>query len=426
MGEHINMTYKQPDGLDPRRYKNRTNSRSFVRRGDTSQYAIRERRAALAQIRTTRRAPNGQAVAAGRAVPAFRLDKEDATRRSPQQEKRVVTMPHEAVQPLTWAERHARYRGRATAQPAQDRLVPRTLAQTGRPAPVGQMRPRKQLPRQHASTRVSSRVPVRSGKLRGNGSFWRRFLGFLCVLAVIGGGIGFALLSPTFRVQQVDISGTHNPRLIASIRGMGIRGQDIFLLDQSALVNRLEALPPVASASLGVQLPSTVTVAIQERLPVLLWQTSKAVFALAQDGTVIAPQSELSGTDHLAVVVDNRPGAVKLGPGAHLNAADIVFVEQIFEQVPGIEGVAPFSLHYVDTINEGGSSVPANQAGSGSYVIVSANGWSAYLGDAQNSNSLANRLLELQQILNIARQKNVQLATIDLRFGLRPTYTLKS
>lgn len=331
-------------------------------------------------------------------------------------------MPHEAVQPLTWAERHARYRGQATSQPAQERLVPRTLAQTGRPAAVGQMRVRKPLPRQ----RIVTRVPSRSGKLRRSRSFWRRFLGLLFVLAVVGGGIGFALLSPTFRVQQIDISGTQNPKLIASIRRMGIEGQDIFLLNQSALTTRLESLPPVASASLGVQLPSTVMVAIQERVPVLLWQAGKVTFGLAQDGTVIAQQSDLSGTDHLALVVDTRRSAVQVRPGTRFNAADIVFVEQVFEQVPGIEGVAPFSLQYVDSINVGGRLVPANQAGGGSYVIVSANGWRAYLGDSQSSNSLADRLQELQQILSLVRQKNLQIATIDLRFGLRPTYTLKS
>ncbi len=397
------MTYKQPDGLDPRRYKNRAStpvSRSFVRRGEAIQRVARERRASSSPARSPRPAQAG-AVAAGR---------------------RVVTMPHEAVQPLTWAERHDRYRRQPTSRSARERLVPRTLAQTGRPARMEpQIRPLKPLPRQ----RASSRVPVRSGKLRGNGRFWRLW-GLLFVLVVAGGGIGFALFSPTFRVQQIDISGTRNPRLITSIQHLGMQGQDIFLLDQSAMLARLESLPAVANASLGMQLPNTITVAVQERMPVLLWQAGQQTYGLAQDGTVIAPQSELSGTEHLALVVDTRHAASQVHPGSHFNAADIVFLEQVFEQVPGIEGVAPFSLQYVDTITTGGHTVPANVAGSGSYVIVSANGWKAYLGDSQNSTSLANRLTDLQQILNIARQQNVQLATIDLRFGLRPTYTLKA
>lgn len=335
-------------------------------------------------------------------------------------------MPHEAVVPPTWAERHASHPTRRAAQPTPGRLVPRTLAQTGRPAPVGQMRARKVLPRQGTVSPVRTRVPVRSGQLRRGGSFWRRFLGLLLVLALVGTGIGFALLSPLFRVQQVKVSGTRNPKLIASIQQMGIQGQTIFLLDQAALTTRLETFPLVASARLSVQPPSTVQVSLVERVPVLLWQVGKAIFGLAQDGTVIAPENELSGIDHLALVVDSRHVAVQVHPGTRLNAADVIFVEQVFEQVPDIEGVGSFSLQYIDSIIIGGHSFSANQAGSGSYVLVSANGWQAYLGDSQNSNSLANRLLELRQILTIARQQGLRLATIDLRFGLRPTYTLKS
>jgi hypothetical protein len=57
---------------------------------------------------------------------------------------------------------------------------------------------------------------------------------------------------------------------------------------------------------------------------------------------------------------------------------------------------------------------------------VSSNGWLAYLGGADDTNPLGNRLIELQQILSLAQQKHLDLATVDLRFGLRPVYTLKS
>jgi hypothetical protein len=35
-------------------------------------------------------------------------------------------------------------------------------------------------------------------------------------------------------------------------------------------------------------------------------------------------------------------------------------------------------------------------------------------------------LVELQRILTLAQKQQLHLATIDLRFGLRPVYTLKS
>lgn len=380
------MNRMQPDGQNTRRYRYRATSsvtRPVVRRQEASQRNERE---------------------------------QDQAYRG-----RRVTMPREVVQPPSWAERHERFHQPQAHQPLRRRMVQRTLAQTGRPAPVGQMRVNKPLPR----SRAGSPVPVRSGRQRGIGRFWRRLFGFLVLLAVVVGGISFALTSSAFHIQQVDISGTQNPGLIEAIRHMGIQGQNIFLLNSSALVARMEALPLVAAASLGISLPNRVTVAIQERVPVLLWQSGKNTYGVAQDGTVIAPLSELGSGERLALVVDKRH-KVQVRPGTRLSAADVVFVAQVFDRLAGTEGVAPFTLQYVDSITSGGQAEPANLAGSGSYVVVSTSGWLAYLGDASNSNPLANRLLELQQILSIARQQHLQLATIDLRFGLRPVYTLKS
>ncbi len=332
---------------------------------------------------------------------------------------RRVTTPYRAVQPPSWAERHARFSNPHVAQPTRGRLVPRTFAQTGVPAPVGQRRTNKPLPRQ----RASSTVPTR--RRRGISRFWRRLFGFLLIVAVVGIGINFALSSPTFHVQRVHINGTQNAGLIAAIQHMGIQGQDIFLLSQATVLGRLGALPLVGSASLDIQLPNTVTVTIQERVPVLLWQSGRTIYGLAQNGVAIALLSELSGSNHLATVVDKRQG-VNMHPGTRIDAAQIAFAQQLLQQLPDVQGVAPFSLQYVDRITTNGHTEPANQAGSGCYIVVSAQGWQAYIGDAVNSNPLANRLLELRQVLSIAQQEHVQLATIDLRFGLRPTYTVQA
>ena len=275
------MNRMQPDGQNTRRYRYRATSsvtRPVVRRQEASQRNERE---------------------------------QDQAYRG-----RRVTMPREVVQPPSWAERHERFHQPQAHQPLRRRMVQRTLAQTGRPAPVGQMRVNKPLPR----SRAGSPVPVRSGRQRGIGRFWRRLFGFLVLLAVVVGGISFALTSSAFHIQQVDISGTQNPGLIEAIRHMGIQGQNIFLLNSSALVARMEALPLVAAASLGISLPNRVTVAIQERVPVLLWQSGKNTYGVAQDGTVIAPLSELGSGERLALVVDKRH-KVQVRPGTRLSAA---------------------------------------------------------------------------------------------------------
>jgi hypothetical protein len=72
------------------------------------------------------------------------------------------------------------------------------------------------------------------------------------------------------------------------------------------------------------------------------------------------------------------------------------------------------SLRNLATVGEGGS-----------FTVASSDGWIAYLGGANDANPLDNRLNELQQILALARKQRLNVATIDLRFGLRPVYTVK-
>jgi len=238
------------------------------------------------------------------------------------------------------------------------------------------------------------------------------------LLVICALGASFALTNSNFRVQQVNVVGTQNRTLVHTIQNMGIQGQNIFLLDVGALTTHIEALPIVASVNLEKQLPNQLVVTVVERTPVLLWQTQQGTFSADSNGIVIASANESSGTDHLMTVVDVRGGAAaqQVQPGFHLNAADIAFAIQLFARLPQLAGVSPFTLRY---------DVVPRQGGHVSFIVTSSAGWLAYLGSANDSNPLDNRLLELQQILSFAQQQRLNLATIDLRFGLRPVFTLK-
>jgi len=97
----------------------------------------------------------------------------------------------------------------------------------------------------------------------------------------------------------------------------------------------------------------------------------------------------------------------------------------VFAGVPKVAGVTDFSLRYIDSMPTAPANVPASIGGHGGYVVESKAGWTAYLGGANDANPLNNRLMELHQILELAQQEQLSLATIDLRFGMRPVYTLK-
>lgn len=329
--------------------------------------------------------------------------------------RRVVSMPNEIAQPTRWADRHVNRRSTKAEGHTKSRSVKRTLAQTGVPASEGQVRLIRPLPQQLPATKI----PVRSSRKNARrGSFWRRLLTMISIFVIGIAGVSFALSRSNFQIHQIDIMGTQNTGLVDAIQHMGIQGQNIFLLDVGDLTTRIEAFPRVDSVNFSKQLPDAVIINVVERTPVLLWQTQQGTFSVDSKGVVIAPASETASIDQLMTVVDvSKNASQQIHPGLLLNAADIAFALQANSRLEHMPGVSSFTLRY---------DVVPGQGGQGSFIIVSSNGWLAYLGSAEDNNPLDNRLIELQQILKLAQQNQLNLATIDLRFGLRPVYTLKS
>ena len=338
---------------------------------------------------------------------------------APDARQRNVHTPEVMAQPMTWSERQARYRRPPAQSRGGNRLVKRTLAHTGVPAPEGQVRIVRPLPQ----SPMRSAVPVRSGRRVRKAGFWRRFLGMFAVLVLAIVAISFALFSPNFHVRQVTVAGSANPTLVHSIQTMGMQGQNIFLIDIASLTARIDAQPMVDSASIEKQWPDQLTVTVVERLPILLWQAQNKTFSVDSHGVIIGLASDTVGATHLMTVVDTRSKALiqSLQPGAHLNAGDVTFALQVFERLPQVAGVTTFTLRYGPVTSGGGSS----SNGNGSFIVASPQGWIAYLGGADDTNPLDNRLIELQQILTRAQQQQLNLATIDLRFALHPVFTVK-
>ena len=338
---------------------------------------------------------------------------------------RVVTIPQQPLRPTpshVLAERRQRLRSRHRKPAAYTVMVQRSLPQTDVTPLGGRMRIGR--PEQFQPRHNDAHIPVRSGRRRRRGTFVAKLLGFFAVLVIAVLGVNFALTSPALRVQQVSVLGTQNPLVIDSIQHMGVQGQNVFLIDTAALAARIEALPPVASATLEKQWPNTLTVTVVERTPVLLWQTNYGTFSVDRQAVVIAPASQTLAAHNLQTLVDVRSRQVGLSdqpirPGVRLSQADVAFALQVFASLPQVTG--SFLLHYDEGIPVG----VATSGGNGSFVVVSPRGWIAYLGGASDANPLDNRLQELQQILALAQQQHLDVATIDLRFGLRPVFTLK-
>lgn len=359
---------------------------------------------------------------------------------SPHILRRVVTNP--SADPSTawdtFAQRkQERGRGRAKLQkrvpvPA----VPRTLAQTGAPATRGRIRTSKRsLPENN------SFIPRRSGQRNGQRGFLWKVLGIFGLGSVAIVTVMFALTSQVFRINRVDIVGTHNSVIIQRIQHMDMQGQNIFLLDVTSLTQQIDALPQVSSSELSKQWPNRLSIHVVERVPALLWQIPQGTYSVDKQGVVIAPVSQTTGVDQVNTVIDltlqskqkmqtgqsmrmAQPSTLR--PGMRLNGDNVTFAVDILNLLPQMANVSAFKLYYDGTMYTGGIRQRDGEVESkGSYIIESPDGWKAYLGGPGDTNLLSNKLIELREILALAQRQQINVATIDLRYGVHPVFTLK-
>ncbi len=347
---------------------------------------------------------------------------------------RVVRVPDVADPSRAWQSFERRQqelrRGRARSS-RHSEAVSRTLAQTGMRASSGRIPAvRRPLPYN------SSPVPMRSGRNRGRRSFFGRLFGVLAFGVLLVLTVNFVLSSNTFRLEQVKVVGTHNSALIYKIQSMDMQGKNIFLLNAQEMVSRIEASPLVSSVELDRQLPDQLTVTVVERKPVLLWQTQQGTFSVDRTGMVVASASETPGADQLGTVVDttNMDKGVQeataalpaLHPGSSLKQVDVAFAVDALHRIPKVTGINAFKLYYDGTMyastTERASEGPYSR---GSYIIESSDGWKAIVGNSYDANPLNNRLLELRALLKLAGEQRLNIGTIDLRYGLRPVFTLQ-
>nr|BBH90411.1 hypothetical protein KTC_51620 [Thermosporothrix sp. COM3] len=273
----------------------------------------------------------------------------------------------------------------------------------------------------------SADTPARAG--RRGGITWKPFL-FLVGIIVLLLALFFAFTSNAFQIKRLAVVGTRNPALIRSIENSGVRGRNIFLVNIPGVKEQIEALPAVASADISKQWPDQLVIHVVERRPVLLWQTPEGAWSIDREGVVVAPLADTEGAEKLPVVLA-ASGVLQAGknatirPGMRLNRAEIQFARDVFASLQKMTGIGRFQLRYDGTMYANTTSGPGAQRRWGSFRVESAEGWIAYLGSADDLNPVENKLQALERILALAQRKHLSLATIDLRYGYRPIYTVK-
>lgn len=163
-------------------------------------------------------------------------------------------------------------------------------------------------------------------------------------------GVGLKLLTgaATFGLSEIDpptLRWTAADTVLASVQLA--EGTNVFQVQTGPIEARLAALPAVASARVSVSLPDALTIAITERVPILVWQVGDDRYLADATGTLFAAVGPATaGAAQVPTVVDRRVasrGSVVLGTS--LDPVDFDAATRLASIVPAEVGSAAAVLH---------------------------------------------------------------------------------
>lgn len=155
----------------------------------------------------------------------------------------------------------------------------------------------------------------------------------ICLLAV---GLFMFTKSDFFMVQEVRIQGLDNVAQEEIVKLLGtVKGQNLFLTDTNSLAQRIKLHPLVEVAIVKKQLPVTIVVDIQERVPIALILNEDGVVEVDKQGTILRFHETWPKTSSPVVTGIVVPDTI--GPGQKV-------VNEQLEKVLLLLGQAPQSM----------------------------------------------------------------------------------
>ena len=176
-------------------------------------------------------------------------------------------------------------------------------------------------------------------------------LGILVMIASAA-GVYWLLTSPTFRLDEsrLDISGLNytDPARVRELIGLPLDATpNVFRLRTVEMQHALASLPAVARAEVSVALPNHLTVAVTERIPVVVLRTTTGSFVLDADGVVLEElPTEIADALGLPIVQDDRQQfAPVVAVGGTLDAVNLGAILRLGALTPAIVGSSAADLH---------------------------------------------------------------------------------
>lgn len=215
------------------------------------------------------------------------------------------------------------------------------------------------------------------------------------LLLMFAGWVIYAIFnSSNFYVYGIQVQGNTTVTTGEVYSTSGLEGLSVFWVDPAAVARRVETLPNVRLAHVKVRLPARVIVTVEERTPVILWQTGDAQWWVDVEGIIFPPRADLSNA--LTIIdADAQP----VSPGEALDPTIIQTAQSLRRLLPELPVM--------------------NYSRATGISFTTGEGWPVYLGDGHDMDAKLTILVNLRKDL---MARGITPEFIDVRFVERPFY----
>jgi hypothetical protein len=156
--------------------------------------------------------------------------------------------------------------------------------------------------------------------------------------------------SSAFAYRTLEIGGARYTDEAAIAGALDeVRGDNLFRISTAPLEDILRRLSTVSDVRVGIRLPETMTVTLEERQPILIWRVGAREYLTDIDGALFARLGEErpEAAAGLPVVEDHRASSAGLSVGVRLDPVDLDAATRIASLVPSDVGSAAASLRVI-------------------------------------------------------------------------------
>lgn len=219
----------------------------------------------------------------------------------------------------------------------------------------------------------------------------------IALILLLARGLVWLLTGQPFNLHTFQVNGLRTLTAREVVVQSGLEGVNIFSSRPAEAAALVQDLPSVKSARVRLRVPDFAVIEVQERHPILLWQSGGTLYGVDGEGVVIPPTGAWEGALTL-VALDGEP----LKMGSRVDGEVLAAALQVQRRVPGVR-----TLEYGRA--EG-------------LILRTPQGWPVYLGLADG---LEFKLKTLEALLADLTAGEGTVRFIDLRLPTHPIVALQ-